>query len=126
MAITWDNFGAGGDWETTNATETFATNFQCQPDSQGYFNAICLAAKSDGTEKYWSVFGRWKRVGSGTPTIVGGLSNLLGPLGDLGAVTWGFTFVAQSDGTIECHIQGQAATTIEWTGNIVGRQVYDA
>jgi len=102
-----------GQATTIDATATTTITFPCDNLVTVLYEITTVAISPDNNnQKAWSQVVVAKRVNGGV-AINGSLSNLLSPIGDLGATTW--TVQATTSGNnLVMQVVGQAATKINW------------
>lgn len=99
--------------QTTNATPTNIADVQLPANSSAHITlrGVARRASNDNT-KTWLILVAIKRVGDDV-SILGTPTNLLTPIGDLGAITWDFDFDTVGD-TLKVQCKGQSSATIDW------------
>lgn len=102
---------------TTDGTEPTCNSLKLPQSCVADVVAIVSAQSSSGDVKVWHVMGAFKRVGMGLPALVGTVSNVVGPKGDVGATSWLVTLDASGD-EVRVRVTGVLATTIDWAASI--------
>src|SRR2546430_7224748 len=102
-----------GQVTTFDSTATNAITFPCDNLVTVLYEVTTVAISPDNNnQKTWSQVVVVKRVNGGV-SINGSLSNLLTPIGDLGAAGWA-TQATGSGNNLVMQVVGQLATKINW------------
>lgn len=98
---------------TFDATATTTVIFPCDNLASMKAKISTIAFSPDNNnQKTWEQVVLCKRINGGV-AINGALTNLLTPIGDLGAVTWAVQVTTDAI-TLIVQVVGQAATKINW------------
>jgi len=111
-------------YEVHDAVPTSALTIPLPEDSSALVQFQAVARRSsNGNTKSWNKIFSCKRA-SGDASIVGSLTNIIAPIGDLGALTWDITIDTDGDELlVKC--KGQASADTSWYVKLLGLTIED-
>lgn len=104
--------GLASQVQTTDASTATALSFTLPDNSILMIEAI-VCAKSGSTHKLWRVTAGVRRTSGGSATLIGASTDMISPLGDVGAATWAAA-VDVNGNDARVRVTGALITTVDW------------
>jgi hypothetical protein len=111
-------------YEVHDAVPTSALTIPLPEDSSALVQFQAVARRSsNGNTKSWNKIFSCKRA-SGDASIVGSLTNIIAPIGDLGALTWDITIDTDGENVL-VQVKGQTSASVSFYLKVVGLTIQD-
>jgi len=111
-------------YEVHDAVPTSALTIPLPEDSSALVQFQAVARRSsNGNTRSWNKIFSCKRA-SGDASIVGSLTNIIAPIGDLGALTWDITIDTDGENVL-VQVKGQTSASVSFYLKVVGLTIQD-